>query len=94
LLCKDTYSYYIVSATSPKEAFDYLVEELLSWNDYNKQKAFIPKKFHLFCSPDNLLLDSEVAGYVKSISNKKVRKSYAVCLFLKSNRFIFYWLKG
>lgn len=90
LLCKDTYWYHIVSASSPKEAFDYLIEELSLWNDYKGVDSFIPKKFHLLSSPNNVLLDSEVADYVKSISNKKIRKNYAVCLFLESNRFIFY----
>lgn len=90
LLDSNQYWYHIVKAESPKQAFDYLVEELSAWNEYNNKESFIPKRFHLFSDPNEVLNDSEVARYVESISYKKIRNNYVVCLFLNNNRFIFY----
>lgn len=93
MLDKNTYWYHIVKADSPKQAFEHLLEELSFWNEYQETNSFIPKKFHLFSDPAHKLADSEIAAYVESISHKKVRTGYAVCLFLKSNRYFFYTKK-
>jgi hypothetical protein len=94
LLDKNTYWYHIVKADSPKQAFVNLVEELTCWKDYNGEDIFIPKRFHLLSKPTEKLADCDVAAYVESISDKKVRPGYAVCLFLKSDRYFFYAKKG
>lgn len=90
LLDKNFYWTHIVSAKEPLEAFKIMVEELNLWNDYNSAEGFVPKRYQLLSSPNDPLNDDEVARYVESISHKKIRNNYVVCLFLKGDRFIFY----
>ena len=94
VLDSNEYWFEITKADNPKQAFEFMIEQIKCWDEFNSTTSFIPKRYSILSNPETPLNDKDISSYVESIGNKKIRNNYVACLFLKNNRFFLYRKKN